>query len=211
MHDSANAAAYFVDRHLAEGRADKPAFREAAGARRSLSYGQLAEASDRVAGALSRVGIAREERAIMLMLDQVEFPQVFWGALKAGVIPVPLNTLLSTDVYAHILNDSRAACLFVSAELLPVVLPAALATPSLRRIVVVGGDAPEGTVGFDAFMEGAQPAPMAQVSPDECAFWLYSSGSTGQPKGVRHVHASLRATSDTYGARVLGIEEGDIV
>ena len=175
-----------------------------------MTYGQLAHESARVADALGRAGINREERAVMLMLDQLEFPPIFWGCLKAGVVAVPLNTLLAADVYEVILNDARASILFVSQELLPVVLPAAQKTPSLRKIVVMG-DAPDGTTGFDAFMDGAVPAEPIAVSDDECAFWLYSSGSTGQPKGVRHVHAALKATADTYGAQVLGIHEDDTV
>jgi 4-hydroxybenzoate-CoA ligase len=208
MPHEGNAAAWFVDRHLAQGRGDKPAFREAAGARRELSYSGLAEATGRVAGALARAGLGREERVAMLVLDQIEFPQLFWGALKAGVVPVPLNTLLTAEIYRAILNDSRAAALFVSAELWPVAQEAAAGAPHLRRVVVIGGVAPEGALSWEAFLDGAEPREPIVVSEDEVAFWLYSSGSTGQPKGVRHVHGALRATAETYGARVLGIREG---
>ena len=104
-----NAAVYFVDRHIAEGRGAKVAFREADGAKRSLTYGQLAEEAGRWAGALFRHGVRREERIAMIVRDQIEFPVVFWGSLKAGAIPVPLNTLLSSDIYEAILADSRAS------------------------------------------------------------------------------------------------------
>ena len=210
MTDNRNAALWFVDRHLEEGRTDNIAFREAAGDKRSLTYGRLAQDSARVAGALDRANINREERAVMLMLDQLEFPSIFWGCLKAGVVAVPLNTLLATDVYEVILNDARASILFVSEELLPVVLPAAQNTESLRKIVIIG-EAPEGTESFDVFMAGATPASPVNASDDECAFWLYSSGSTGQPKGVRHVHSALKSTADAYGTKVLGIREDDTV
>ncbi len=211
MTESGNAAVYFVDRHVAEGHAGAIAFREATGDQRELSYGDLASQSGCVATALGRAGITRESRALMLVLDQVEFPSIFWGCLKAGVVPVPLNTLLATPVYEAILNDSRATCLFVSAELWPVVQPAAAASSHLTRIVVIGGTAPEGTQGYGDFVDGCGPAETIDASADDVAFWLYSSGSTGQPKGVRHVHGALRATSDTYGAQVLGIEESDVI
>ena len=100
-----NAATYFVDSHIAVGRAGKLAFREVDGARRSQTYGELSEASSRIAGAFAAAGIRRESRAAMLCLDTIEYPQLFWGALKAGVVAVPLNTLLSASIYDSILRD----------------------------------------------------------------------------------------------------------
>ena len=211
MTDTQNAADFFVDRHVRAGRGGKPAFHEAAGPKRTLTYGALADETGRVAAALARAGTPRESRALMLVLDQIEFPAIFWGCLKAGVIPVPLNTLLTADVYRGILEDSRAATLFVSEELWPVVEPAARAAAHLHRIVVIGEAAPEGTLGYAEFLRGCAPAEAIPASADDCAFWLYSSGSTGLPKGVRHVHASLKATADSYGAQVLRITEEDVV
>jgi 4-hydroxybenzoate-CoA ligase len=205
----ANAATYFVDRHPDEGRGGKVAFREI-GTGRTLTYGDLAAGAGQIAGALAQAGIRAEERAAMLVLDQIEFPQIFWGAVKGGVIPVPLNTLLATSVYDAILRDSRAAILFVSAELWNVAKGAVEGNPYLRQVVVIG-DAPADTTSYDNFIEGAEAPHTLPVSPDEVAFWLYSSGSTGQPKGVAHVHSALRATSDTYGKQVLEIAEDDVV
>jgi 4-hydroxybenzoate-CoA ligase len=205
-----NASLYFVDRHLAEGRADKTAFREADGARRSLTYGRLAVETSRFAGALYRHGVRREERVAMIVHDQIEFPVVFWGTIKAGAIPVPLNTLLSPAIYESILLDARASILVVSDTLWNTVKPALEGNRFLRSVVVIG-DAPDGTESYSEFVRDAPLEEAVDTSGDELAFWLYSSGSTGTPKGVRHVHSSLKATADTFGAQVLGIRENDVV
>lgn len=208
---SGNAANWFVERHVQEGRSDKIAFRETWEGGRELSYGALSQQSSEVASAFCNSGIHREERAAMFVLDQLEFPCIFWGALKAGIQPVALNTLLSTDVYRTILNDSRAAIAFISVELIDVVLPAAKDSPYLRHIIVIGGDAPLDTTSWADFMDGAAPMPAIECTGDEVAFWLYSSGSTGTPKGVRHVHDALQVTCDTYGQNVLAIREDDTI
>ena len=207
---SNNAALYFVDRHLSEGRADKTAFVEADGRKRSLTYGALAQQTSQFAGALTRAGIRREERMAMIVVDELEFPIAFWGALKAGVVPIPLNTLLSTDVYRDIVNDSRATVLMVSAVLWETVAPIVQDIPSLNHVIVVG-DTKDGATSFDDFIHGAKELATTEAKADELAFWLYSSGSTGLPKGVRHLHENLQATSDTFGAQVLGIRETDVV
>jgi 4-hydroxybenzoate-CoA ligase len=154
-----------------------------------------------------------EERAALIALDTLDWPVIFWGCLKAGVVPVAVNTLLTAEQYRHVLADSRARALFVSAPLLGTVRPALEGLPHLRQVFVLGGEGADHAAGgdFAAELAASDPAPTAEVGPDDCAFWLYSSGSTGQPKGVRHVHSSMRGTAETYGARVLGIREGDIV
>ncbi len=207
MPSDANAATYFVDRHLAEGRAEKVAFIEGA---RSLTYGALAGQSDQMNGLLVRHGLRQEDRIAMLVLDVVEFPVIFWGALKAGVVPVAVNTLLTTEQYRYILRDSRARALFVSHALLEVVRPVLEDLPHLQTVFVVGGQDPAG-LGFADELTASDAGSVVDVSADDTAFWLYSSGSTGEPKGVRHVHSALRATSDTYGAQVLGIREEDTI
>ena len=207
---NANAALYFVDRHLAEGRAEKTAFREADGNRREITYGELSAETSRFAGALDKHGVRREERIAMIVQDQIEFPVVFWGSLKAGAIPVPLNTLLSSSVYGSILMDSRASVLVVSEKLWETVRPAIEGNRYLRSVVVIG-EAPAGTESYSDYVKGASPMEAVDADGDELAFWLYSSGSTGTPKGVRHVHSSLKATADCFGGKVLGIREDDVV
>lgn len=211
LQNNGNAASWFIDRHVEEGRSDKVAFREAAGQKREITYGVLSKRSDLVAGALEKAGFRREERLACLVLDQLEYPEIFWGTLKGGILPIALNTLLATEIYETILKDSRAAGLIVSVELLDVVLPAARRCADLRKIVVVGGESTDEMQAYDDFLADVTPKAALNVSPDERAFWLYSSGSTGQPKGVIHLHGSLRATAETYGAQVLGIREDDTV
>lgn len=211
-----NAALWFVDRHQQEGRSEKIAFREAAGAKRSITYGELASTSANLAGSLARAGIHPEDRVAMFVLDQIEFPVIFWGALKAGVVPVPVNTLLATDIYASILKDSGATAAFISAELLPVVQPAIQASPGLTTVVVIGdqGDKPlaaEGAISYAEFIADADPQETRHCDAEQVAFWLYSSGSTGQPKGVRHRHRALKVTCDTYGSTVLQTQESDVI
>ena len=208
--DNENAALYFVDRHIGEGRGDKVAYREADGAKRSLTYGRLAEESARFAGALYRHGVRREERVAMIVLDQIEWPVIFWGSMKAGAIPVPINTLLSAAVYEDILTDSRASILVVSEALWPTVR-AAIENNRFLRAVLVIGNAPEGTESYTQFVKDAPLEETVEALGDELAFWLYSSGSTGQPKGVRHVHSSLKATCDTFARQVVGMREDDVV
>jgi 4-hydroxybenzoate-CoA ligase len=215
---SGNAALYFVDRHRSGPAGAKVAFAEAGPHGRTLTYDELALQSDRMAALYERHGLRREDRAIMLVLDQIEFPVIFWGSLKAGVVPVPLNTLLSAEVYHAILMDSRARALFVSAELLPTIAPALKDNPYLQTVFVirrpgVEAAAPAFTwlLPFAEELAASHPTGMLAASPDECAFWLYSSGSTGAPKGVRHVHGSLRYTADTYGRQVLGVLPDDVV
>ena len=154
-----NAAAYFVDRHAAEGRGDKPVFVEADGEQRSLTYGELAEQSDRMAGFFARHGIRREERVAVLVLDTVDFPVIFWGSLKAGVVPIAINNVLATDVYETILRDSRARALFVSAALLDVIRPLIGNIETLENVFVIGGGG-HGHADFAAELAQSQPAPL---------------------------------------------------
>ena len=118
MSGSYNAVTWLLDRNVEEGRGGKLAFTDTVS---ELTYGELQQQSRRVANMLRRLGVRREERVAMIMLDTVDFPIVFLGAIRAGIVPVPLNTLLTSDQYAYVLADCRARVLFISEALLPVV------------------------------------------------------------------------------------------
>ncbi|HET7889590.1 MAG TPA: benzoate-CoA ligase family protein [Bradyrhizobium sp.] len=202
-----NAVNYLLDRNIDEGRGDKLAYTDTI---TELSYRELQKQSCRVANLLRRLGVRREERVAMIMLDTVDFPSVFLGAIRAGIVPVPLNTLLTADQYAYVLADCRARVLFVSEVLYPVVKDIVGRMSDLECVVVAGKNA----FGHKLLSEElkGEPDTFATVPthPDEPAFWLYSSGSTGMPKGVRHLHANLAATAETYAKQVLGIREDDV-
>jgi 4-hydroxybenzoate-CoA ligase len=206
-----NAATDFVDRNVALGRGEKLAFVDP---RRSLTFAQLKERTDRFANALPRLGIGRERRIALILQDTVDFPPVFWGAIKAGVIPIPLNTLMTPEQWRFIVTDARAEAIVISADLVERAEPlladlAALNYP--HAIVAGGGDSPR-TIGLEGLLAGSDPVAKAvETSPDEVAFWLYSSGSTGNPKGVKHVHSSPAYTARLYGQGVLGMREDDVV
>jgi benzoate-CoA ligase len=202
-----NFAADVLARNLNAGRASKAAFVDPRG---SWTYGQLADRVARFACALRALGIRREERVLICLLDTVDWPTAFLGCLKAGVVAVPVNTLMTEDDYRFMLDDSRARMLVVSAALYPRFQKLIGEAAELEHVVVSGDDA-RGHKRFETLLEGAMPdATTAATVRDDIAFWLYTSGSTGKPKGAVHVHADLRLTNDLYGAPVLGITDKDV-
>ena len=227
-----NATLEFIDANLARGRGEKVAFIDAAGRH---TYRELAERVNRAGNALRALGAGLETRVLMCMLDGIDFPAVFWGAIKAGCVPIPVNTLLTSDDYAHLLRDSRARITVVSEALLDRFAPALEDQPHVERVVVAGGVAygdasaragagTSGRPGSETGAEATTPCRLADLlataSPrldaapttcDDVAFWLYTSGSTGTPKGSMHLHRDLVTTAEHYGVATLGIREDDLV
>jgi benzoate-CoA ligase len=204
-----NAAEYFVDRQLREGRGDRIAIE--CGDER-VTYATLAERVGSVGTALSaRFGVRREERVILWLLDGPSFFYAFWGALRIGAVPVPVNTLWKPAEMAYVLSDCHARVAIVSAPLLATWLAIA---PDQREgvecVVVADGEAPEGMHSLEVLISaGEAPGPPAPTSRDDAAFWLYSSGSTGSPKGCVHLHHDMVVCASTYARHVLQITEQD--
>jgi benzoate-CoA ligase family protein len=203
-----NFAADVLERNLAAGRAGKTAYLDG---KRTLTYGELADRVARFGAALRGLGVRREERVLLALLDTVDWPTAFLGCLKAGIIAVPVNTLLTEEDYRFMLADSRAKCLVVSEALFPKFEKLIAESPDLEHVIVSGAN-PHGYRLFEDVIGADEPEPYtAPTTCDDMAFWLYTSGSTGKPKGAVHVHASLKLTADLYGTPIAGYKESDVV
>ena len=203
-----NAAHDLIERNLAAGRGAKTAYIDDAGA---TTYAQLAERVDRFASGLRALGLDMEHRVMIAMLDTIDWPVAFLGAIKAGIIPVAVNTLLTTKEYEFMLSDSRARALLVSEALLPSFAPLLGKLPFLRHVIVSGADA-KGHLAFkDVLAKGNAKFTAAPTTRDDPCFWLYSSGSTGMPKGTVHVHSGMIVTAELYARPILAISEKDTV
>jgi len=192
-------------------RPQRPAFVDDFG---TLNYGELAERVGRLGAGLRALGLRREERVLLLMLDGTDWPVGFLGAMYAGVVPVAVNTLLTADDYAYMLEHSRAQAVLVSGALLPALSAAMVKSDhEVTKVIVSRPIAPlhAGEVEFGEFVAAQPPlAKPAATGPDDPGFWLYSSGSTGRPKGTVHSQANPYWTAELYGKGVLALSEADV-
>ncbi len=211
-----NAAHDLLGRHAPRGK--KVAFMDAASGEQ-ITYRELEDQAHQFANALRSLGFAPESRVLLAMLDTPQWPVVFLGCILAGVVPVAVNTLLTTADFDFMLHDSRAQGLVVSKALLPTFEPLLEQIDTLGTVIVDGGEDVEDNAGDSesnrslAQVIRAQAATKTIVSTcaDDICFWLYSSGSTGAPKATVHLHSHLIQTAELYGRGVLGINESDVV
>jgi 4-hydroxybenzoate-CoA ligase len=211
-----NAVTDLIDAPVARGLGEKIAFIDSD---RALSYGELQARTCAFAAALLDLGLRSEERVALLLPDTIDFPVAFWGGVRAGIVVLPLNTLLTSEQYAYILGDSRASAIVVAAALAQAVIPILDRLPRLRTIILVGGSMADKTAfagrevqDFAELTTSGHTKPfVAPTLSDEVAFWMYTSGSTGEPKGVKHVHTTPVAAARLMGRHVIGIREDDVV
>lgn len=195
-----NVAVPFIDRHLEEGRADKVAI---VTAEEEVTYGQLAENVNRYGNALLDLGVKPKERALMVVKDCPEFIATFFGAIKAGIVPVPVNTMMRVSDYKYLIENSESAALIYSPEF----------AETIEEALGQSDYKPAQSLTLSALSDLAQNA-SADLAPepateDDVCFWLYSSGSTGNPKGVVHPHRSMVYTSQCSGVDINGLREDD--
>jgi benzoate-CoA ligase len=201
-----NAAHDLLQRNAA--RPDKVAYIDASTGQQ-LTYAQLSEQAHRFANALRQRGIVPETRVMVAMLDTLEWPVVFLGSILAGVVPIAVNTLLTSRDFDFMLRDSRAQALFVSKPLLPTFEPLIGRISTLKQMFVAGDSGEHSVANLVA--SGTPDMQVAGTCCDDACFWLYSSGSTGTPKGTVHLHSHLVQTAELYGRAILGIREDDVV
>ncbi len=202
-----NLASFLLDRHLAEGRASKPAVYYE---NETITYAELAESANRVGNALLNMGVERENRVMICLPDCPQFLAGYFGSMKIGAVPVPVSTMAMPQDYLYYLNDSRAKVLIVHHDLAPVIRNVRSELHHLKHIITVG-EAEAGESSYDSLLETASPDLAAtQTNKDDMAFWMYSSGTTGKPKGIVHLHHDMMYFMPPH-CEVVSMGENDIV
>jgi 4-hydroxybenzoate-CoA ligase len=202
-----NAADYFVDRNIRQGRGHKVAVYTE---HRNFTYNDMQKMTNKTANALRDLGVRVDDRVLLLMLDVPQFYAIFWGAIKIGAVPIPVNTMLTSEDYEYYLNDSRARVLVVSDALISLVSDIKGELHYLRDLIVIS----ETQGAYIPFRQKYKRAPMTIktefTTKDDVGFWLYSSGSTGSPKGAIHSQYDMVVASQSYGENILKLTENDI-
>ncbi|MGH9744744.1 MAG: benzoate-CoA ligase family protein [Candidatus Acidiferrales bacterium] len=205
--DRYNLVDHFVDRHVREGRGEKVAI--ISGAQRT-TYRELAALINRVGNGLLRLGLQEEQRVLLVLPDSLEFAAAYFGSMKMGAVAVPTNTALRQMDYAYFLRESRAKIAFVHSTLLTEFTPALVGQQYCRKVVACG-ERVDGYLHWDEFLRDNSPElEAAPTSKDDAAFWLWTSGSTGQPKAAVHAHHDWVHCCECYARGVLDIRANDV-
>jgi len=204
-----NAADDLLQRNIDAGRGNKVAIVDDEG---NHTYNELDNRVNRCANVLRDFGLGPEHRLLLCLIDSIDFPTAFLGAIKAGVVPVPLNTLWTSSDYAYALSDSGASAVIVSEVRLPVLLEATQSIGWQGRIMLSGSKTQHDLPLLRELLDSASPqAETYRSRPGDVCFWLYSSGSTGKPKAAVHLQGSMAKTAQLYGEDVLGLRENDVI
>lgn len=207
--DSFNAADYLVHSRVAEGLGAK----DALVGTRTVTYEQLSDETARVAGGLCRLGMHSDDRVLLVMSDDVEMAVTILAAFHAGLVAVPVSTMLNATELAKLIVDSGARTVVATPEFVETVVDATTGAENVEHLVVVGElpRAPRSGITLHEWKDLVRnPIDCADTSPDSWALWLYTSGTTGTPKAAMHRHANIRWVYENYGRQTLGIRADDV-
>ena len=202
-----NAASVFVDRHIAEGRGEKAAI---LCEDETVTYTQLQEGVNRVGNALLDLGVRMEERVAILMPDNPECVYAFFGAMKIGAVAIPINTLLMAKDYEYLLNDCRARVLIIHSSLIERISEIRGELCYIEHLIVAGDPCDRAFLLKDIMAAASPELEAVDTSKDDAAFWLYSSGTTGFPKGTIHLHHDMTVEAELYAEKTIGLREDDV-